>query len=109
TNSPRSASWSTPAAGKRLWNSSVACGRVNTSSCDRGRRSQPERRVGQADVELQVDVAVALQLLAPGRAAGRRPVVRLEPHRPLRLLVEEHHAPMTIELAVVHLVDGLHP
>src|SRR5690348_3939499 len=37
----------------------------------RSPRSQPEGRVGQADVELQVDVAVALQKLAL-RAAARR-------------------------------------
>src|SRR5438094_24356 len=70
--------------------------------------SQPESGVRQPDVEFQVDVAVALQLLARRVPAGRRPVVRLEPHRQFRLLVEVHDAPVAVELAVVHLVHRLH-
>src|SRR5438876_9645969 len=68
---------------------------------DRGspKRSVIERAVAEADVELDVGVAVRLEQLA-GRLPGLRGVVRLQPDRQLRLLVDVHQRPVRVPVGV---------
>src|SRR4051794_31237427 len=62
----------------------------------------------QADVETQVDVAIALEEFTVGGTARARPVIGLEADRQVRLLVEVDDAAVRIEFpAAVVGMNGL--